>query len=107
MIQTDQLKHLTKAELRKEIKKIRTEPCPMCRTTGSIEFHHVDPSTKKLSIGNAVYQGKNTLLIELVKVTPLCHGCHKFVDVMIGSREEKHAYPSSYYLGGNKERLRN
>lgn len=53
--------------------------CSVCGTTEELEFDHIDPSTKVISISNAIRQecwSWNKLVIELDKCQLLCHTHH-------------------------------
>ncbi len=58
-----------------------SQKCSRCPEShpACIDFHHVDPSTKKDAIGRLVQEArsKNAVLRELAKCIPLCANCHR------------------------------
>ena len=53
--------------------------CAACPESEScvIDFHHVDPTTKKFDVSQKVWETSwDTLLIEINKCIPLCKNCH-------------------------------
>ena len=73
----------TRKSKRKWIHDIKTNnPCRKCGEShhACIDFHHVDPSKKDFTIGNALYKLHYTvelILEELEKCIPLCANCHR------------------------------
>lgn len=53
-----------------------------------LDFHHLDPSTKEFTIGEATTKGKEATLIEMKKCIPLCRNCHAEYHHL--NRENKH-----------------
>ena len=51
--------------------------CVICGSTENLEFDHVDPNTKSLSIGKLLSYSKETVDEELKKCQLLCKECHK------------------------------
>lgn len=51
--------------------------CVRCGATESLEFDHVDPSTKAFEISTYADYSWDTLLPELRKCQLLCNACHK------------------------------
>ena len=51
--------------------------CVRCGTTESLEFDHIDRTTKEYSIGARLYKSLDLLYIEAAKCQLLCTECHK------------------------------
>jgi len=71
---------------RKRIKRILIEKlggqCCCCgydRYDGALEFHHVNPSEKKFSLGKMVSKSLGDIVKEIQKCVLLCSNCHKEV----------------------------
>jgi hypothetical protein len=52
--------------------------CVCCGETdiNRLDFHHVDPATKRFSIGQARMQTQELILEEIAKCELLCRSCH-------------------------------
>jgi len=50
--------------------------CAKCGSTTSLEFDHIDPSTKSFNINARYWQGVDVLQDELDKCQLLCESCH-------------------------------
>ena len=53
-------------------------PCVKCGEDRPwvIQFHHIDPSTKKFEVANVSTRSKSALLEEINKCVCLCSNCH-------------------------------
>ena len=51
--------------------------CSSCGSTESLEFHHKDPSTKRMSLGNSWTHDPKKVEAEVKKCILLCEKCHK------------------------------
>lgn len=51
--------------------------CARCTSTQLLEFDHIDPETKELSIGKMWGVARERWLRELAKCQLLCRSCHK------------------------------
>lgn len=58
--------------------KVKCTKCDF-KHTAAIEFHHLDPSKKDFTVGNAINNNKkeDEVRKELEKCIPLCANCHK------------------------------
>lgn len=91
----------------REIK--RSMACSSCPETDSacLDFHHVDPSTKKFSVCRAMHQGRSEkiILAEIAKCIVLCANCHRkhhASEVHLGDRLIGRTTPSEgVYLGSS------
>lgn len=69
-----------------EIDKIKIERgCSECSyndSSAALDFHHINPEDKELSIGTSVYSGvpMEKLLDEIEKCEVLCSNCHRKVE---------------------------
>ena len=50
--------------------------CVECGCTETLEFDHIDPSTKSFNIAAGYTKPKETLLAEVAKCQLLCNKCH-------------------------------
>ena len=50
--------------------------CIECGCTETLEFDHIDPSTKSFNIASGYTKPKETLLAEVAKCQLLCNKCH-------------------------------
>jgi hypothetical protein len=52
--------------------------CAECGETqpDKLDFHHVDPATKKFAIARTASRSKAAILAEIAKCIVLCHSCH-------------------------------
>ena len=50
--------------------------CVECGCTETLEFDHIDPSTKSFNIAAGYTKPKETLLVEVAKCQLLCNKCH-------------------------------
>ena len=59
----------------------RSQGCSVCgynKCPEALEFHHIDPNTKDMSIGKAVRQwGTEKLKEEITKCIVVCANCHR------------------------------
>ena len=56
----------------------KTQGCADCGThDGRLDYHHIDPSTKKAKINTMAWSSLEAFLDELEKCTVLCRSCHK------------------------------
>jgi hypothetical protein len=54
--------------------------CQLCseRDPRCLDFHHIDPATKKRAIAHMTWgQGKESILKEIAKCNILCANCHR------------------------------
>ena len=51
--------------------------CVKCGTTENLEFDHVHPEDKKITISSMWLRKHDTIMEELSKCQLLCHDCHK------------------------------
>lgn len=63
--------------IRDKAKKYLGGVCVVCGTTESLEFDHIDPSTKLFTIANKMFIPWDALVAELDKCQLLCHHHHK------------------------------
>lgn len=79
-----------KAELRAIVNALKT-PCKRCGITDIrvIDFHHIDPATKRFTIANAVCDKRPTqdILDEIKKCETLCANCHRIEHYKNSSNE--------------------
>lgn len=57
--------------------KILGEKCTQCGSKESLEFDHIDPSTKAFTITTMLAGNWDNLLIEVKKCQLLCSVCHR------------------------------
>lgn len=82
--------------------------CGYTKSTWSIEFHHVDPSTKELTIAHAISTNtaRDKVLKELDKCVLLCSNCHRLEhskEKLSASQLKRHESKlrAVAYLGGS------
>lgn len=63
---------------RQQLREMLGEACVFCGSTDSLEFDHVDPTTKSFTISNAkALDGPwDRLVTEVLKCRLLCSPCH-------------------------------
>lgn len=72
--------------------------CALCSSTESLEFDHIDPSTKSFNVGDRLSnRNEESVRQELQKCQLLCSPCHK----------EKSRSSASFGHGGGKTGVRN
>ena len=55
-----------------------TQGCDDCGThDGWLDYHHIDPLTKRKSVSSMANYGVEALVDEIAKCTVLCRSCHK------------------------------
>jgi hypothetical protein len=54
----------------------RINGCSVCQTKEDLCFHHVDPSTKRFTIGASSSQSISAIKIEMRKCVVMCRSCH-------------------------------
>ena len=76
-------------------------PCVKCGETRHyvIDFHHVDPATKKFNVGTAKTYSIETLTNEVKKCVCLCRNCHQEYHYFYGNKPEKPIETLEEYLG--------
>lgn len=67
---------------REEIDKLKTTGCTICgynKCVWALDFHHIDPTTKKFRIANALSELKdlNKIKEEITKCELICANCHR------------------------------
>lgn len=71
----------------------KDRPCTRCQEKYPpyvMEWHHIDPATKKFSIGQASFrQSKKALEEEIKKCELYCANCHRIIEYESGSRKRK------------------
>lgn len=70
----DQERYLSRKD---ELLKIVGSECVICGSMDSIEFDHIDPSTKEYALMSRWNRPLSEILGEAKKCQPLCHVCHK------------------------------
>ncbi len=62
----------------KELKGGKCSKCGYSKNYAALDFHHLDPATKKFGIiGNQMTVGKSERIeLEVAKCILLCHNCH-------------------------------
>jgi 5-methylcytosine-specific restriction endonuclease McrA len=50
--------------------------CAWCNSTGNLEFDHIDPYSKLMSIARASSRSEKFFWAEVDKCQLLCHDCH-------------------------------
>lgn len=85
------------ASLMQELKT----PCVKCGENRKyvIDFHHIDPSTKKFNVGTAKTYSVKTLMNEVKKCVCLCRNCHQEYHYFYGNKPEKPIETLEEYLG--------
>ena len=69
-----------RAEYRAKIAKLQNDlktPCIRCGEddTTCIDYHHIDPSTKKYAVANC--RTEKSMLVEIKKCVCICSNCHR------------------------------
>jgi protein-arginine kinase activator protein McsA len=54
------------------------EVCCACSESNpdKLDFHHIDPATKKFTIGHTAARSQKSVLEEIAKCELRCHSCH-------------------------------
>lgn len=76
----DRRRERYKARQRAEFEAYRSLcRCAICGAQDNIEYHHVDPETKRGNVGRMVSQGHAwaTVRAEIDLTVPLCRPCHE------------------------------
>lgn len=60
--------------------------CKICGSLEQLEYHHINPETKIMSIADMVtaMKNKNEILGEIMKCEVLCSPCHRYTHTIIG-----------------------
>lgn len=69
---------------RAEIDKLKDQPCKRCGGKFPpyvMDFHHIDPTTKKFGIGSGSFRRSlKQLLEEIEKCELYCANCHRIIE---------------------------
>lgn len=78
------------------------KPCAKCGESRPwvIQFHHVDPSTKKFTIGSGHTYSKDVLQKEVSKCVCLCSNCHNEFHYFFGKSPKHPKEDLELYLEG-------
>lgn len=78
------------------------KPCAKCGENRSwvIQFHHIDPSTKKFTIGSGHTYSKKSLQDEASKCVCLCSNCHDEFHYFFGKSPKRPKEDLELYLEG-------
>lgn len=65
-----------------------------------LDFHHIDPSTKKFNLGLNSIKDKTKIIEEASKCVCLCRNCHQEFHYLYGVKPKNPVEALSDYLGG-------
>jgi hypothetical protein len=69
----------------------KDQPCADCGVSFPpcvMDYHHIDPTTKKFSIGRGSYRNSRKLILEEIsKCILVCANCHRLREYSTRSRE--------------------
>lgn len=68
-------------------------------TSGRLEFHHRDPSTKEFNVGRNSDRSMKALEEEAFKCDLICRACHEKRHSIIDGRKRGHGTYTSYQYG--------
>lgn len=96
--------------IRKNLKLIFGGRCVLCgydRTLNALEFHHIDPRTKKSSVSRAVQFAEcwGDVFAEANKCVLLCANCHREVDSGLVTISAKLIKQQQHVVASNLARL--
>jgi hypothetical protein len=76
-------------------------PCVKCGESRYyvIDFHHIDPTTKKFNVGTAKTYSIQTLTDEVKKCICLCRNCHQEFHYLYGNKPNNPVDSLAEYLG--------
>jgi 5-methylcytosine-specific restriction endonuclease McrA len=69
--------------------------CVQCASTESLQFDHIDPSTKSFTLSQRPTASEESFQIELAKCQLLCHPCHRKKTAWEQSRDARLRYESN------------
>lgn len=86
---------------RKELLNNSKPPCAKCGETRGyvLQYHHIDPKTKSISIGASCARDANLIENEIKKCVCLCANCHKEFHHFYGARPKNPISSLEEYLG--------
>lgn len=75
---------------RSELDKLKNRPCTRCEKEFPpyvMDWHHIDPKTKKFGIGAGSFRySMKKLLLEIDKCELYCSNCHRIIEYEGGSK---------------------
>ena len=88
---------------RRELLSGLKRPCAKCGDSRSyvIDFHHIDPSTKKVNLARTPYTTDAILLAEVKKCVCMCRNCHQEYHHFYGTTPLEPVESLTEYLGRN------
>lgn len=86
---------------RKELLNSSKPPCVKCGETRDyvLQYHHIDPKTKEISIGASCARDAKLIEREIKKCVCLCANCHKEFHHFYGARPKNPIGNLEEYLG--------
>lgn len=100
--QINEYARLKTARKREWIRSCKTD-CVKCGESRKhiIDFHHIDPSKKKINFGtnSTVSKGKMSLIDEMLKCICLCRNCHADFHYIYGTTPTSPVESLTEYLG--------
>jgi len=64
--------------------------CVVCGSTEDLQFDHLNPSTKKFSLGKLWSSSQEVFLEELSKCQLLCFTCHQIKTIVYDKKQQVH-----------------